>query len=174
MSKRDKEYKKNNKNGRNGKDKPKDSILSNWTKKWIKAILMFVSAIIVILSFPYFDKAGNAGKYFIIVANFLFGKAFYTIPLFLFLAGMIFLKTKKKGKNLAMFLAVIVSLIGIAGILAARDLAIKNGGWIGFLLAKLLVGFFGLLVANIIFGAILLIGTFIFLQFIWSEMMQEK
>lgn len=174
MAKREKEDKKNNKNLKNGKDKPKDSILSNWTKKWIKAILMFLSAIIVVLSFPSLDKAGNAGKYFIIVANFLIGNALYTIPLFLFIAGFIFLKTKKKGKNLAMFLAVLISLIGIAGILAAKDLAVKNGGWVGFLMAKILVSFFGILVANIIFGAILLIGMFVFLQFIWAEMMQEK
>ena len=42
---------------KNGKDKPKDSILSNWTKRWIKAILMFLVAVIIVLSFPYFDKA---------------------------------------------------------------------------------------------------------------------
>jgi len=162
------------KNGRNSDAKPKDSVLSSWTKRWIKAILMFLLAIICILSFPYFNKAGRAGEYFIIASNFLIGNALYTIPLFLFISGLIFLKTRKKGKNLAMFLAVITSLIGVAGILAAKDLTIKAGGWIGFLLAELFVGLFGLLVANIIFGAILLIGMFIFLQFIWAEMLAEK
>ena len=177
MSKKD-----NFKNGRNGKEKngknsdtkPKDSVLSSWTKRWIKAILMFLLAIICILSFPYFNKAGRAGEYFIIASNFLIGNALYTIPLFLFVAGLIFLKTKKKGKNLAMLLAVLTSLIGVAGILAAKDLTVKAGGWIGYLLAELFVGLFGLLVANIVFGAILLIGMFIFLQFIWSEITAEK
>ena len=162
------------KNGKNGDAKPSDSILSSWTKRWIKAILMFLLAIIVVLSFPYFDKAGTAGEYFVTASDFLIGKAYYTIPLFLFIAGLIFLKTRKKGKNLAMLLAVIISLIGVAGILAAKDLTIKSGGWIGYLLAKLFVSFFGLLVANIIFGAILLIGMFIFLQFVWAEMQLEK
>jgi len=152
----------------------KDSILSSWTKRWIKAILMFLLAIICVLSFPYFDKAGRAGEYFIIATDFLIGNALYTIPLFLVASGLIYLKTKKKGKNLAMFLAIIISLIGVAGILAARDLTIKAGGWIGFLLAKLLVESFGLLVANIVFGAVLLIGMFIFLQFVWSEITAEK
>jgi S-DNA-T family DNA segregation ATPase FtsK/SpoIIIE len=163
-----------------GKEKPKDYILSSWTKRWIKAILMFLLAIIVILSFPYFNKAGKAGEYFIDVANFLFGNALYTIPLFLFIAGMIFLKTRKKGKNLAMFLAVLISLVGISGILAARDLTAIKCEWlcqsnnVGVRLAQLLVGSFGLLVANIIFSAVLLIGMFIFLQFIWAEMQLEK
>ncbi len=175
--------KKNNlKNGKNAnvkiKEKPKDSILSSWARRWIKATLMFLLAIIVVLSFPYFNKAGKTGEYFIVVVNFLVGKAFYTIPFFLFVAGMIFLKTRKKGKNLAMFLAVIVSIIGIAGILAAKDLNVNpapgGGGWIGFLLARLFAGLFGLLVANIIFATILLIGAFIFLQFVWSEVQLEK
>ncbi len=162
---------------KNKKDKPKDTILSSWTKRWIKAIILFVLAIITVFSFPYFDKAGYAGQVFAKVSDFLIGKAFYALPLFLVIAGLIFLKTRKKGKDLAMLLAIIVSLVGIAGILAVKDWpeALMSGGWIGFLLAKLLAGLFGTLVANIIFGAILLIGLFIFLQFIWYEMqMKEK
>jgi S-DNA-T family DNA segregation ATPase FtsK/SpoIIIE len=49
-----------------------------------------------------------------------------------------------------------------------------DGGMIGFVMAKLSIGFFGLLAANIIFGAIILIGVFIFLQFIWAEIVREK
>ena len=140
----------------------------------MKAILMFLVALITILSFPFFDKAGSAGRFFIKASDFLVGKALYTIPLFLFIAGLIFLKSRKKGRNLAIVLAIIISLVGVAGILAAKDLAQMSGGWIGYLLAKLFVGLFGLLVANIIFGAVLLIGLFIYLQFIWSEIPKEK
>ncbi len=180
MSKRDKEEKNNGKNKRNGKeDKPKDTILSSWTKRWIKAILLFLVAVIIVLSFPYFNKAGYAGQIFAKTCVFLIGKGFYIIPLFLFIAGLIFLKTKKKGKNLAMALAVLISLIGVAGILAVKDLTSglagsATGGFIGFWLAKLFAGLFGILVANIIFGAILLIGLFIFLQFIWSELPRKE
>lgn len=171
MAKRDKEEKKNNKNS---KDKPKDTILSSWTRRWIKAILMFLVAIIIVLSFPYFNKAGYAGQIFVKVCDFLIGKAFYTIPIFLFIAGLIFLKTRKKGKNLAMGLAVLISLVGVAGILATKDMTQMNGGWIGYLLSKLFIGMFGVLVDNIIFGAILLIGLFIFLQFVWSELPKKE
>ncbi|MGA2417840.1 MAG: DNA translocase FtsK 4TM domain-containing protein [Candidatus Staskawiczbacteria bacterium] len=162
--------KNNGKNKKNGKDeKKKDSILSNWTKRWIKAIIMFLVAVIAVLSFPYFDKAGYAGELFINTCNFLIGKAFYAIPLFFFMAGLIFLRTRKKGKDLAMFLAILISLVGVSGILAVRDLTIKSGGWIGYLLGWVLFHFFGIIVANIVFAAILLIGLFIFLQFIWQE-----
>ena len=171
MAKREKEDKKTKKLEKGVK---KDSILSSWTKRWIKAILMFLFAIIVVLSFPYFDKAGVAGRVFIWLADFLIGKTFYTIPFFLFVAGLIFLKTRKKGKNLAMALAVLASLVGVAGILASRDLTQMNGGWIGYLLSKLFIGMFGVLVDNIIFGVILLIGLFIFLQFIWSELPKKE
>ncbi len=155
---------------RNGaiKEKPKDFLLSSWTKRWIKAVLMFLVAIVIGLSF--FDKAGSAGRVFINVSKFLLGQTTYTIPLFLLIGGLIFLKSRKKGKNLAMLLAIVVSLVGVSGILAARDLGQMQGGWIGYLLAKLCVGVFGLLVANIIFAAILLIGLFIFLQFVWQSM----
>ncbi|MEK7080541.1 MAG: DNA translocase FtsK 4TM domain-containing protein [Patescibacteria group bacterium] len=164
-----------NGNGKNGKEeKIKNSLFTSWTKRWMKAILMFLFALIAVLSFPFFDKAGAAGRFFIMASNFLIGRALYTIPLFLFIAGLIFLKSRKKGRTLAMVLAIIISLVGVAGILAAKDLTQMAGGWIGYLLAKLLVGFFGLLVANIIFGAVLLIGLFIYLQFIWSEIPRGK
>ncbi len=164
---------KNNKNLRSEKnskeEKVKNSILSNWVKRWIKAILMFLVAVVSTLSFPYFDKAGYAGRIFIRICDFLIGKAFYSIPIFFLVAGLIFLKSRKKGKDLAMALALIISFVGVSGILAAKDMTVESGGWIGYLLSWVLVKFFGIIVANIVFAVILLIGLFIFLQFIWTE-----
>ncbi|MDP2741822.1 MAG: DNA translocase FtsK 4TM domain-containing protein [bacterium] len=165
-----------NGNGKNGKVKgPKghpDSLLTSRTRRWIKAILMFLVAIVVGLSF--FNKAGSVGRIFMSISNFLVGNALFTIPLFLFIGGLIFLKSRKRGRTLAMFLAIIVFIIGISGVLAAQDLTKMQGGWIGYLMSKLFVGLFGILVANIIFAVIMLIGLFIFLQFIWSEIPKEK
>ncbi|MBA4319432.1 MAG: cell division protein FtsK [Flavobacterium sp.] len=154
------------------KEKKSNPVLAQWTKRWIKAILMFLVALVVGLSF--WGKAGTAGRIFINVSKFLMGQVVFTLPLFFFLGGLIFLRTRKKGKTLAMFLAIIVTLVGISGILASQDLTKIQGGWVGFLLAKLFVGGFGLLAANIIFGAIILIGLFIFLQFIRNEAPKEK
>jgi len=179
MAKKDREkeeIKRSNKNGRNGngKDKPKDSILSNWVKRWIKATIMFLITVVSVLSFPYFDKAGYAGELFIKICDFLIGKAYYTIPLFFFAAGLIFLKTRKKGKDLAMALAIFISLIGVSGILAVKDLPVHSGNWVGYLFGLLLFKFFGIIVANIVFAVVLLIGLFIFLQFIWQEMPKKE
>ncbi len=183
MAKKDKEKEKKYKNfkEKNNKDKPTETILSNWTKRWIKAIVLFLFAIIIVLSFPNFNKAGYAGEIFAKSCDFLFGNAFYTIPLFLFVAGLIFLRSRKKGKNLAMAIAVFVSLVGVAGILAVKDFGLVTCNWItcptnniGIRLAQLFVGLFGILVANIIFGAILLIGLFVFLQFIWQDIPKEE
>ncbi|MEK7665238.1 MAG: DNA translocase FtsK 4TM domain-containing protein, partial [Patescibacteria group bacterium] len=176
MAKEKNNGKNKNGNGKNGKGntraKVKDSLLTSRTKRWIKAILMFLVAIVVGLSF--FNKAGTIGRVFMSVSKFLMGNTIFSIPLFLFLGGLIFLKSKKRNRAMAMFLAIIISIVGISGILASRDLTEMQGGWIGFLMSKLFVGLFGILVANIIFAATMLIGLFIFLQFIWSDIPKEK
>ncbi len=154
------------------KEKKLNPVLSSWTKRWIKAILMFLVAVVVGLSF--WDKAGTAGRIFINVSKFLVGQAVFTLPMFFFLGGLIFLRSRKKGKTLAMFLAIAVTLLGISAVLAGQDLTKMQGGWAGFIMAKLFVGGFGFLAANIIFVGIILIGIFIFLQFIRSDMPKEK
>lgn len=174
MAKKDKEEKKL-KNGK--EEKVKQSLLMQQTKRWIKAVLMFLVALVVVLSF--WNRSGTAGRVFITIFTFLIGKAIYAVPLFLILGGIIFLKSKKKSRNLSMFLAILVCVLGIAGFLSDQSLSVKetsiqDGGWIGYLMSYLAVSFFGILVANIIFGVVILIGLFIFLQFIWQEIPKEK
>jgi S-DNA-T family DNA segregation ATPase FtsK/SpoIIIE len=173
--KKDKEEKKMQKKIKDdGKQKP--GLLTNQTKRIVKAVLMFLVALVIVLSF--FDRSGNAGEIFIKISKFLIGQSSYTLPLFLVFGGIIFLKSKKKGRNLAMFLAIFISVLGIAGLLAnhsiaVKDLAISEGGWIGFLMSWALVNTFGILVANITFGTGILIGLFVFLQFVWQEIPKE-
>ena len=176
MGKRDRSEKNNESRLRQGsggpREKKKEYLLTLQTKRWIKAILMFLLAVIAVLSF--LGKAGWAGDMFTKSSTFLTGNAIFALPLFLILGGLMFLKTtKKKVKALSLLIAIVVSLIGIAGLLGAHDLTQKDGGWIGFLMAKLIVGSFGLLVGNIVFSAVIIIGMFIFLQFIWSEFTKE-
>lgn len=169
MAKKDKEEKKFSKN-KDAKLKP--SLLSSWTKRWIKAVLMFLVSLVVVLSF--WNRAGNAGKIFMKLSVFLVGEAVYAFPLFLILGGLIFLKSRKKGRDLSMFIAILVSILGIAGILANQNLLSKQGGWVGWAMSYLLINTFGILVANIVFGAVILVGMFIFLQFVWQEIPKEK
>ncbi len=171
MGKKDKFQKENNSKNR---DKKKDFLLTLQTKRWIKAILMFLVAIITGLSF--LDKAGVIGQWFVKILKILIGDSKLTttaVILSLFLSGVVFLKSKKKVKVLAIILAIVITVVGISGISANQNLNQNQGGFIGWL-AKLLVSGFGILVANIIFSAIILIGLFIFLQFIWQEIFKEK
>lgn len=174
MGKKDKEQKKN---GGNKNDKQKPGLLTSHTKRIIKAVLMFLIALVIVLSF--FEKAGRAGNIFVAVSKFLVGQAAFSLPIFLILGGLIFLKSRKKGRNLAMLLAILLSVLGIAGILsnqvgAVRDLAVIKGGWIGFMMSWALINSFGILVANITFGAGVLIGLFVFMQFVWQDLPKEK
>lgn len=158
----------------NKKEKKKDYLLTLSTKKWIKSILMFLVTIITGLSF--LDRAGIAGQWFVKLLKFLLGDAritTVTIILSLFFSGLVFLKSHKKVKFLAIILAIVTLVTGISGISANQNLNQGQIGLIGWL-SKLLVNFFGLLVANIVFSAVILIGLFIFLQFIWQDFPKEK
>src|SRR3989344_2902589 len=170
MGKKEKKIQRDN----NNQVKKKESILTLRTKKWIKAIVIFLIAIICSLSF--LGKAGIAGELFVKLSKILFGDSrvtVTTIVLSLFASGFILLQSHKKVKILALILAIIITVVGFSGISANQNL---NGDQIGLIgwLAKLLVSFFGLLVSNIIFFTTIVIGLFIFLQFIWHEIPKEK
>lgn len=159
---------------KNGKEKKKEYLLTIRTKKWIKAILMFLIAAVVMLSF--FNKGGMAGQWLVVLLELLFGDSRITtatLILSLFAAGFIFLKSHKKVKMLAVMLAIFVMVAGVSGVASNQHLNESHVGLMGILFG-LLVKFFGLLVANLVAAALLLIGTFIFLQFVWPELPREK
>lgn len=145
------------------------SLLDHRTKKWIRVILMFLASIIITLSF--LDKAGMAGQAFVFLAKLLFGDSkitIVTIVLAMFAASLILIKASKKIKVLTKIIAVLVLTSGVSGLTSNQGLYTEKMGLIGWI-AKLLVEFFGLLVSNIVFASVILIGLFIFLQFIWQE-----
>ena len=175
-----KKYKNNHFDKKRDKDIPrkpekrKEYLLTLKTKKWIKAISAFLVAIIITLSF--FDKSGMAGRLIVSILKLLFGDAkttIVTIVLSLFLSGFLILKSHKKVKILAILLAIITLVVGISGVSSNQNINEEQVGLIGWI-AKVLVNLFGLLVANIVFSSIILIGLFIFLQFIWHEIEIEK
>lgn len=169
MGKKDK-VQKNNK----PKDKKKETLLHYYTKKWIKAILIFLAGVITALSF--LGKAGMAGQWLVTVLGFTFGDSritITTIVLSLLLSSLIFIKSHKKVRLLAIFLAIIILVSGIAGISGNQNLNYKQIGAVGFL-AKGISSLFGLLVSNIVFGVALLISLVIFLQPLWPDHDKEK
>ncbi len=162
------------KNNGDKNEKKKESILHVKTKKWIKAIVMFLVAIIVTLAF--IDKAGMAGKAIVATLKVLFGDSKITtatLIVTLFASGFVFLKSHKKVKVLAIVLAIVITAAGVAGISNNQSLNQDQIGLVGWI-SKLLINFFGLLVANIVFAAVILIGLFIFLQFVWQDIIKEK
>jgi len=171
MAKKDK-FKKNGKANNNlpGKEKKKGpSILDHRTKKWIRVILMFLASIIITLSF--FDKAGMAGEWFVMLSKLLFGDSritVVTIVLSMFAASLILTRASRKIKVLTKIVAVLVLTAGVSGLTSNQGLDKEQIGLVGWV-AKLFVDFFGLLVSNIVFASVILIGMFIFLQFIWQE-----
>ncbi len=173
MSKNQKTKKKNDSKLFLGKkEKIKTPLLSSGTKRLIKATLMFLVAIIVSLSF--LKQAGRGGKIFLDISRFLIGQAVFITPFLFVLGGLIFLKPKQREKFLSIFLGIFILIFGLAGIFGAQNLEQKQGGWIGYLIAKLLTSFFGIIVTNIIFGAVILIGLIIFFQSIWQQKLQEE
>ncbi|MBU2539613.1 DNA translocase FtsK [Patescibacteria group bacterium] len=156
---------KNNQKLQKKEEKIKAPLLNSRTKRWIKATIMFLVAVIVSLSF--LDKAGRGGELFLKGAKFLIGQTVFTIPFLFLLSGLIFLKPKHRGKLIPTFLGIFVLIFGIAGVLGSQNLNLKEGGWLGYLMAQIIVSSFGLLVANIVFGAVIVIGLVIFFQSLW-------
>jgi len=171
---KDQDQKKKNGNGKKIKrdEKIKPPLLTFRTKRWIKATVMFLVAVIVSLSF--FEKAGKGGQVFFESTKFLIGETVFSVPFLFLLGGLIFLKPKQKGKFIPIFLGIFILIFGLAGILGSQDLGQKEGGWLGYLMAKLVINLFGLLVADIVFGAVTIIGLVIFLQSIWQHRPQEE
>jgi len=170
MAKKKKKAKKNRKVFERVK-KPSCFSLPYEIKRIIWMVLMFLIAVLVVLSF--FDLAGTAGQYFVKVSTFLFGKAVFVLPLVLVLGGLAFLGLKYKNKwpiILAMFLLV----LGISGLFECFNHDLRQGGWVGYLASFPFLKAFGLIATQVIFGAIIIIGAVILWQFLYRPKPKEK
>ena len=138
------------------------------TKKKIYGVLMFLTAIVISLSF--FDLAGKAGEIFMSAFNFLIGKTIFILPL-LFILGGIVLFTQKyepelRKNKLIIFLGMVILVIGVSGILGiiSLDSQARHGGLLGYLISFPLVKGLGTLGAWAVFGAVIVIGGLILWQ----------
>jgi len=127
-------------------------------KKWIWSIVLFLLAIIVVLSF--FDKAGIAGNGLMKALTFLIGKASFSVPIILILGAIAFLKARDILGSAILAMGLLI--LGISGLLGSLNPEIKQGGEIGYLSSFPVLKLFSSLVSTIIFGALIIASLFLF------------
>lgn len=123
-----------------------------------------------------------AGEAFLGSFNFLIGKSIFLVPGLLFLAGFSFLRKSQERIYLAVFLGMLILILGASSSLATLQfpkgkelteeigkVAVREGGIIGYLIASPLQKIFGLEVTLIINFSIIIIGIIILIQFILPE-----
>jgi len=165
MKKRKKEKEKKIPRRRNNvKERGNYPVFTSRLRKMIGVVLIFLTAIIIGLSF--FDKSGIAGELLFQGIYTLVGKTIFLIPLFLVLAGLVFLRSEKKRLITPIFLAVTLLILGISGMLGMKDLAQREGGWIGYISSYPLLNYLGPWVTLIIFFVLIFIGFLIFWEFL--------
>jgi len=136
-------------------------------KQMIIGVLVILIALLIVLSF--FEKAGRAGYYFMKGGKFLIGETIFLIPLIFILGGLIFLLGKKEWRLLAfgpVFLAVLFSVFGIAGILSVFNSESMLGGWLGYFISWPFLKYFGFWATQLIFLSLIIISVLIFWQFL--------
>jgi len=168
--------KKNRKNSKKPEIKEKkfgSFSLPEEVKKGIGGIIILLIAIIIALSF--FELAGIAGEALRTGLAFLIGKTIFFLPLIFVISGLVFFSTKYKKFFYPLLLAILISIVGISGMIESFSQKTKSGGWLGYLITSLFSKFFGILVTQIIFGAVILVGFLIFWQLIkTSNLFQGK
>ena len=162
---------KNNKRFWLKEKKPGISVLPEEIRKRILGVIIFVLAVIVTLSF--FDLAGVAGSALIKGLAFLIGQVVFAIPLILVLTGLVFLNVRYQKFFAPTILAIFILISGLTGLIDTFNLGVRQGGWLGYILSWPLLKLFGDLVAKIIFGGIIIIGSLIFWYLIRGPQVKE-
>ncbi|MDI6883446.1 MAG: DNA translocase FtsK [Patescibacteria group bacterium] len=138
-------------------------ILTSRLRRLIMAVLMFVLALLVSLSF--FSRAGKGGKLIFQGLEFLIGKTLFFVPLLLILGGILFLKPQKKRLFAPIFGGLLILILGICGLFEILNLTEKAGGVLGYLLSWPFLNYFGMVASLIVFSALIVIGGLIFWEF---------
>ena len=159
-----------------GKTKLAFFALPEEIKKRIFGVIVFVLAIIIILSF--FDMAGVAGNATMKALFFLIGQVVFIVPLILVLSGILFFNTKYKKFFGPAILVIFLLIFGITGLIESfyfeSELTeIKQGGWLGYFFSFPLLRLFGKLVTIIIFSGTIIVGSLIFWYLIKGPKLKE-
>jgi len=148
-------------------------------KQMIFGVILILLAVLMGLSF--FKKAGILGEYFVEGSLFLIGNTVFLIPLIFVLAGIIFLIFKKeeltgKEKKISwpVILAVLISILGVDGILGSISPALKRGGWLGYLISWPFLKFLGFWATQVIFWGLIIVSFLIFWYLFGKCQKKEK
>jgi len=156
---------KNNNDGKDDKPRKKGGLnLADETKKGIIVVLVFVFALISILS--VFGVAGVFGQYFHKTGVMIFGSAgYFLLPLSLILVGVAILKSLHEDIYGTPFIGIGVFLVSLLGlfhlVLTGRLVDGFGGGYIGYGIVWPLLRAFGIYAAYIILLALVLISVLI-------------
>ncbi len=119
---------------------------------------MFIAAIIIGLSF--FGLAGRGGVVFLKWATWFIGRTVFVMPVLFALAGIMLLNTQKKHFLRSIIIILVLSILGIDGLLGAFAIFYSKetnimGGIVGYILAWLPMIAFGIWASVVIFLAFL-------------------
>ncbi|MEA3296122.1 MAG: DNA translocase FtsK 4TM domain-containing protein [Patescibacteria group bacterium] len=142
-------------------------------KKKIYGIIMFLTAVIISLSF--FHKAGKGGEFLMKSGIFLIGKAVFIIPLLFIIGGLVFFfykktdkKFRKNNSSKLIIIGIFLAILGITGImetLYSNNYNAKEfGGLLGYLISYPFIAIFGIWGAGAVFTAVIIISAIIFYQ----------
>jgi len=132
---------------------------------------MFLIAVLILLSF--FQKAGVVGKGFMSGATFLIGRVVFVTPILFLSIGLIFFTSEKRTKRGLGFLAVLLLILGLSGILGALSSEPSElfphgaGGLMGSFTSNALgklIGYWGALVS---FLCLVVVGSLALFYLFW-------
>jgi S-DNA-T family DNA segregation ATPase FtsK/SpoIIIE len=147
------------------KEKQEYPFLTSRLKRWIASIALFVVALIVLLSF--FEEAGRGGRFIFKGLYFLLGKTVFSLPLILWIGGILFLKPQKKRVFAPIFSAILLLVVALSALFQILN---RNGempgGLFGYLLSWPFLKLFGFWVSIILFGAVSIVSFLIIWEFV--------
>ncbi len=143
---------------KNGKNSfPRTPLVNDATKHSIIALACFVLALFFIAA--QFHYAGGAGETIYQVLAWLLGSGFFVLPLLSVVLGLSFLKPVRPHFVGRRFLAGLVCLLAVLGLLSALSpgpVAKINGGWLGQIIASPLQQLFDLYSLIILFTLVII------------------
>jgi len=140
--------------------------LKDETKKEIVGVLMFVLALIVILSaLSAFNLIGTDTSYLSYLykgLGMIFGAGFFLVPLGLILGGVAIFRSLHEDIFSTSFIGIGIFILGFLGLL---QIFISDGGYLGLIVTYPFITFLGKYASFIIFVALIIIALLITFNF---------